>query len=258
MSDLLARLLRLPGAPEAPPGDEGSVLCFRAAPNYLHYLQFKWLMGVLTSLFGLVILILFLVGSLPQDESYATLITSIGTGLFVLFLLQWVVRLALVRLDYHNRWYLVTDRSLRVREGIREVKETTFTFANIQNLTVTQGPIQRMLKIADLRVETAGGRSIDGRVTVNLGSHIAFFRGIDKVEEIRKLINDRMAHFRDSGLGDPDDVASQQRASLPSVSSSYTNPLIGRDEIQALRGVLTEARALRKSLEDRGTHRPVA
>ena len=43
--------------------------------------------------------------------------------------------LALVRLDFEKRWYLVTDRSLRVREGVVNVREMTIMFANIQNIS---------------------------------------------------------------------------------------------------------------------------
>ena len=37
------------------------------------------------------------------------------------------------------------------------VLETTITFENIQNVTVQQGPLQRLFGIADVRVDTAGG-----------------------------------------------------------------------------------------------------
>ena len=49
---------------------------------------------------------------------------------------------ALVRLDYELRWYIVTDRSLRIREGVTSLRESTMTFANIQHIAVRQGPLQ--------------------------------------------------------------------------------------------------------------------
>src|SRR5207249_3022813 len=72
-------------------------------------------------------------------------------------LLGSVFFLAVLRLDYEKRWYVVTDRSLRIREGVVKVREMTVNFANIQNISISQGPLQRILGIADLRVDTAGG-----------------------------------------------------------------------------------------------------
>lgn len=48
----------------------------------------------------------------------------------------------LQRLNYELSWYIVTDRSLRIRIGIWIVEEITMTFDNIQNLRITAGPLQ--------------------------------------------------------------------------------------------------------------------
>ena len=62
-----------------------------------------------------------------------------------------------LRLNYEMRWYKVTDRSLRIRAGVWNVHEMTMTFANVQNISITQGPLERLFGISDVRVETAGG-----------------------------------------------------------------------------------------------------
>ena len=62
-----------------------------------------------------------------------------------------------MRLDYEQRWYVVTDRSLRLRTGVWSVREMTMSFANLQQITVTQGPLQRLLGLADVRFQSAGG-----------------------------------------------------------------------------------------------------
>ena len=106
--------------------------------------------------------------------------------IFGIALIWRLFALALVRLDFEKRWYLVTDRSLRVREGIVNVREMTITFANIQNISISQGPIQRLLGIADLRVDTAGGgpsRSEKEEGGENL--HTVRFRGVNNADEIR-------------------------------------------------------------------------
>ena len=87
--------------------------------------------------------------------------------------------LAVLRLNFEKRWYVVTDRKLRVQEGVVHVREMTITFANIQNISVEQGPVQRMLDIADLKVETAGGGLYRNPKHPGQNMHAAFFRGID-------------------------------------------------------------------------------
>ena len=51
----------------------------------------------------------------------------------------------LQRLNYELRWYIMTDRSLRIRSGIWSVEEIAMTFANIQDLQITAGPVQGWL-----------------------------------------------------------------------------------------------------------------
>jgi len=129
------------------------------------------------------------------------------------FVLQLPVTLLLVRLDYLMRWYLVTDRSLRIREGLRTVRERTMTFANIQNLSIRQGPLQRLLGIADLHVCTAGGgggqdsgSGTEDDSGGDKGLHLAVFRGIDNAEEVRDLVLGHLRAARSSGIGDPDEA----------------------------------------------------
>lgn len=145
-----------------------------------------------------------------------------------------------VRLDYELRWYLVTDRSLRIREGIYGLHEMTMSFANLQQVEVTQGPLQRLLGIADVRVQSAGGggdeSGPDHRRTDSL--HTAVFHGVDNATEIRDLILERLRLFREAGLGDPDDTA----ASTPPDSNLLH---------QAVLTLLEETRLLRSSWESR-------
>ena len=161
--DLAERLLKIPHDPTPPPGDEHSAHVFRAAPAYLKYRTVLWAIGVAFSLlFGVV----FLGGmnlALLNDRSapgiLKAIIFTISAFVFLLIVLRAVFAFAVLRLDFEKRWYVVTDRSLRIREGVVNVREMTVMFANIQNVSVMQGPIQRPLGIADLQVETAGGGS---------------------------------------------------------------------------------------------------
>ena len=156
------RLLRIPHDPAPPPGDEASTRIFRAAPNYYKYLLLLWALRsgalMLVVSFGLLMSIVVPVFlEAKRGHPVALLLLLLPLFVVMLVLAECLFRLAVVRLEYEKRWYLVTDRSLRVREGVVTVREMTVNFANIQNIAISQGPVQRVLGIADLRVETAGG-----------------------------------------------------------------------------------------------------
>ena len=169
-----------------------------------------------------------------------------GMLLFVLsflilagFMLARLFALAIVRLDFDKRWYVVTDRSLRIREGIIHVREMTVNFANIQNISISQGPIQRLLAITDLRVDTAGGGGDSQDHSHHNQSenlHTAFFRGINNASELRGLIQDRIRHLKDSGLGDHEALAPPATLAGPSAVLSVLREI--QNEAVALNKVL--------------------
>jgi hypothetical protein len=129
-------------------------------------------------------------------------------GLFV-YVGQLAITYFTVRLDYEMRWYMVTDRSLRIRSGVWRVSELTMSFANVQHVILYQGPLQRLLGIADLRVQSAGGGSGaggEGQSGQGNQMHMGVFKGVENAGEIRDLVLERLRHFRETGLGDPDEV----------------------------------------------------
>ena len=231
------RLLRIPPQPQAPPGDEGSTQIFRASPNYLRYRKLCW---AVTALVAIGLLVLFavvpLVGATmvaKKLRGYRPLLLIIPAVLFLAMVAGQLFRLAVLQLDYEKRWYVVTDRSLRIREGVVSVNEMTVTFANIQNISVAQGPLQRHFKIADLRVDTAGGGGAESAKRPGLSLHTAWFRGIENAEEVKTLIQKRLRGLKDSGLGDHE----EQRTAAP--------PVLDAHLAAALSEVLAETRALR-------------
>lgn len=154
-------------------------------------------------------------------------------GVFV-YLAQIPITYAMVRLDYELRWYMVTDRSLRIRAGIAAVQETTMSFANVQQVVVSEGPLQRLLKIADVRVQSAGGGG-DQAESGGHSLHTGIFHGVDNAPEIRDLILERLRRFRATGLGDPDDAR------------DHRSPTAVSGALEAAREALAEARALRRT-----------
>jgi Predicted membrane protein len=160
------------------------------------------------------------------------------------YLIQLPVTYAFVRLEFESHWYIVTDRSLRIRWGLMTMREATMSFANIQQVTVSQGPLQRLLGLADVHVQSAGGGSKgdDDKGSARDSMHEGIFHGVDNATEIRDLILARLRQFRAAGLGDPDD-ASEPPLATPAAQSPASS-----DTLDAARTLLAEARALRQAL----------
>ena len=160
----------------------------------------------------------------------------------VIYLIQIPITYTIRRLDYELRWYMVTDRSLRIRHGVWKVSESTMSFANIQQVVVTQGPLQRALGLSDVKVQSAGGGSGGGDENHPRGEdmHVGLFHGVTNAEEIRDLILERLRRFRESGLGDPDEKSVV-------VAATAAGPSAG-DTLAAARELLDEAKALRAAL----------
>jgi membrane protein YdbS with pleckstrin-like domain len=163
---------------------------------------------------------------------------------FLFYLGQIPVTYAVRRLDYEMRWYMVTDRSLRLRHGVWKVLESTMSFANVQQVTVTQGPIQRLLGLGDVKVQSAGG----GRVKHQHGGedmHLGLFHSVTNAVEIRDLVLDRLRRYRESGLGDPEERSALAVTSGTAPATVAADPA---DMLSAARELLIEARALRGAL----------
>ena len=241
------RLLRIPPQPEPPPGDEAKTRIFLAATQYYKYLLVMWVLKTVVPLIFLaVFLIIPLIAALVDKSrgaaKAAAVILIIEAVALVFLVVSRVFALAMVKLDFEKRWYVVTDRSLRVREGVVLVREATVTFANIQNISISQGPIQRMLGIADLRVDTAGGGGSAGAHGKHQlhSLHTTWFRGVNNANEIRELMQQRLKQLKDSGLGDHEEL--HQPAGATPMSSNF---------MAALREVNAEAVALREAASRR-------
>jgi hypothetical protein len=159
------------------------------------------------------------------------------------FILQLPWSLAVVVLDYRQRWYMVTDRSLRLRWGVMTVHESTMSFANLQQVAVHQGPLERLLGLWDVEVVSAGGGSGKHDEEEKDSMHRVIFQGVDDGAEIRDIILARLRLYREAGLGDPDDVHA------PTTPVDTPLPMAGgADAVQAAREVLAEVRALREAI----------
>ncbi|HYW08080.1 MAG TPA: PH domain-containing protein [Longimicrobium sp.] len=242
----LLRVLRVPPEPSAPEGGR-IIRVFRAAPNYFRMKLILWGLTQLAALAGLVAGLLFIrsvMDELPHPWLRLGLVTveAIAWGTF---LAQLPFSLAVLRLDFEMRWYILSDRSLRIREGILSVREKTLTFANIQQVTIQQNPLQRLLGISDVKVSTAGGGAGGGQhggEGTGESMHEACFRGVGNAAEIRTAIRERVRLHQDSGLGNPDEPALPSRTAALPASEIRAAAVELRDEIRALRRAMTPRR----------------
>jgi membrane protein YdbS with pleckstrin-like domain len=231
---LLLRVLRVPsGPPEPPAGSPASLAVFRASPRFFTYRQLGLLLVVTLFWLGWWVMT---IAAIAEEELAAIVVAALLLPL--LFVLQLVVWF-LLRVDYELRYYAVTDRSLRVRQGALIVKELTLTYANVQNLRVTQGPLMKLFGLWDLRVDTAGGGA--GEKGASDGSHTAVLAGIENAHAVRDLV---LGHLKalgagaGTGLGDLDERGHARGPLSPSAALSG-----------ALRDLRDAAAALRMQAE---------
>lgn len=247
MIDLIRRsflkLLRVPADPVSPAGASESVRIFRAAKNFYYLNLIRW--GIGQSLTFFAVVFVFALGFFVDLGPATVPLRVVKAIVLIGFLVEFPVSYLMIRFDYELRWYIVTDRSLRIRHGLIYVREMTMTFANIQQITIHQGPLQRLLGIADLQVRTAGGgggaagHHGAGHGGAGHSMHLGYFRGVENATEIRDLMLERLRRWRDTGLGDPDEAPAEDAVSA--------RPLAATDALlAAARCVLAEAQTLRK------------
>jgi membrane protein YdbS with pleckstrin-like domain len=227
-SSAVARLLRIPHEPAPPAGAPESIRTFRAAKSFYRYRLMLWVMKQLSTAAGLAFG-LAIIAEIPDFPGRFVL--DVVEALGVLGLVAAIpFTYLLVHLDYQLRWYIVTDRSLRIREGVVRIGEQTMSYANIQNVAIRQGPLQRFFGIADVEVRTAGGGAGSSEHSGDSSMHLGYFRGVENAEEIRDAILARVRLLRDAGLGDPD-------------AEHTTDTPADDDVLVAARELLEEARA---------------
>jgi membrane protein YdbS with pleckstrin-like domain len=231
--DVVLRLARVPAEPQVPEGADESVRVFNAGRNYFVWRLILW--GIANAAIALGLLVAFGFSFIPKlPPLVRTIWLALAAGAVGVFVASIPITYFLQRLNYEIRWYIVTDRSLRIRSGVVWLREMTMTFANIQSIRVNANPIERLLGLANVEVQSAGGGSHDAHGTPSSG-HVAKFEGVDNAEVIRDLIVERLRVYRDSGLGEK--------------TVETREPLA----LSAAREVLQETTALRNSLAN-GLH----
>lgn len=226
--------LSVPADPEIPDGSTSSVHVFRAGANYYTWLVIVWAAQTLFTGAWLSVITFAATRSLARaSELGAIAIATVLTAGWAFYIGVAVITFLSRRLNFRMRWYVVTDRSLRIRSGIFSLTELTMTYRNVQEIRVTAGLLENAMGLATVEVHAAGGGGGDPRRGGARG-HVGKLAGLSNANEIRDLLIERLRQYRDAGLGE----------TLPSaaVASDDTSA------IEAAREVLAEARALKRAI----------
>jgi membrane protein YdbS with pleckstrin-like domain len=225
---VLARFFKVPEEPPTlKPAAGEPVRSFRPSPSFLSYLKFWFWIGLPAMDVALGVIWLVLLFERP-------LVALALAPLFVVAMVAPdILAYVALHLRYDTTWYVMTDRSLRIRRGIWLLRETTVTFENVQNVELRQGPLQRHFGIADLVVQTAGGGSARPEKG-QTNPHESILEGLADARPIRDAILSRVRRSRRAGLGDehPDE---RDRRSGPAWPPAHVEALREiRDEVAAL------------------------
>lgn len=260
----LLALLKIREQPDPPPGSGPELLRFRASRRFLGYGALTFAGKQIGALLGLLFYLDFTgfidipffdfeaSNHVPErvtawfqglEDSYfpfPTLLFFLEVAAIAGFTFQLVAGFLLFELAWELRWYMVGDESLRIREGLWRQREQTVTIANIQNMTIRQGPLQKLFRIEDLEVHTAGGgdqaeEEGEGEDAI----HVCRFRGLEDAAALRDRIRDRLTLYRGAGLGEAEP--------LPAGRGQRREPP-RREAVEVAGELLREVRRLRRAL----------
>lgn len=236
---IVVNWFNVPDQPPTLPVKPGEfIAAFPPSPNYLKYLKFIfWIVLALTDVALTAAYIGISVALIVAGVWWVALLL-LPVALFIIIVPDIIAYIA-IHLRYDTTWYVMTDRSLRIRRGIWIIHETTITFENVQNLKVQQGPLQRHYGIANLVVETAGaGGHAQGKNSGGI-TNKGVIEGVANAHELRDRILMRMRQSRSAGLGDesPQELPVMAAARVSAWSTAHIAALREiRDEVRLLAG----------------------
>ena len=164
---------------------EGEQLIWKGKPTWRATLSFYIGWGVA----ALVPFVVVLLVNIFTDTDW-----PIWLGVVISLILLAIVLLAGWIRRFFTQ-YTVTTKRMTIREGILAKRESTAHVDRIQNITITQSPIDRIMKVGTVDFDTAGEQ----------GSAQLRFFGVDDPQDLRDRVA-RANEARDStdrqgGLG---------------------------------------------------------
>ncbi|MEM8667613.1 MAG: PH domain-containing protein [Planctomycetota bacterium] len=218
---LLGKVMCVPReAPQLPTMEKEEITSRKPSPGFIRYLKLQWGIVMLIFLF-VVILGSIGVAALAANEhpAFAVLGVPLWLGFIALVLFSYLA----IYLRFDTTWYVFSDRSMRLRRGIWQIHESTITYENIQNVKVSQGPLQRFFGIANVVVETAGGGGT--AQAGGQGMHAGLIEGVAEAAEIRDSILAKVKVANTTGLGDEHENSKHQASSVGAWSEPQLNVL---------------------------------
>ena len=185
-------LLKVTFTPPHLPEGSSLVRSLKPSQKWLGYRYLQTMFGFLNPFIG------YGVAMVPLIIKYRTVGAAIAVALFVLQCTVIGFALVVTRVDFELRHYLVGDRSLRVAQGAWKREEVTLSYANVQNIEVNQGPLERLFGFKSLTISTAGADTTPGQQN----SHLVQLVGLENADELRALILGMLGHHKDAGLGE--------------------------------------------------------
>ncbi|CAG1009042.1 hypothetical protein PHYC_03645 [Phycisphaerales bacterium] len=194
---VLTRWFRVPSRPPELPAVGGhEPVSIRPADAFLSYLKVLFVIGAIGPVLGGGAAMVAMLIAVPWVGILLAPLIIAAVGLVLMT--SWVG----IHLRFDTQWYVLSDRSVRIRRGIWSIRETTITFENVQDITVLQGPLQRYFGVSDILLETAGGGTPRGKEGQHISPHAGFLQGLANAPEIKELIAARVRASRSAGLGD--------------------------------------------------------
>ncbi|MEM8929970.1 MAG: PH domain-containing protein [Acidobacteriota bacterium] len=266
MTGKILAWLKVEERPEPPPGAGADLRIFRASRQHLRYLFLGWGLKQASALLGILISLAYFAG---WDIPFANMDpfrewldeADVQAGPFQIDLAVWIHRLEIfalatfgiqmtisgwwLHLSWRLHWYMVGDEMMRIREGLWQVREQTFTISKIQNMTVHQNILQKLFGIGDLEVHTAGGGGKSDDEDDEKGQlHVGWFRGMDDPWALRDELRAGLSRFAGSGLGAEDHDEAIAPAAPPASPEPFSAGASG-GLVEAARELRDEARHLR-------------
>jgi len=234
---VLTRWFRVPETPPTlptTPGDEPDA--FKPARGYLSYMKIS--LAIVLAALDLAALITWFV--ITVQAWWAGLLLAVP-ALILIAVINTLAYLA-IHLRYDTTWYVMSERSLRIRRGIWVIHEMTFTFENVQNVRVQQGPLQRMFGISDLIVETAGAGADSSGKHEAMAMNQGRIEGVEDAWQLRDRVLKILKNSRAAGIGD--DRRLEERPG-PTGNPLPHGVAWSPEHIQTLRAIRDELRGMR-------------
>lgn len=125
-----------------------------------------------------------------------------GLGVLLGIVVFGVVVSAAWEIAYHRRFeYEMTQDTFDIRSGVLSRREREIPYERIQNVDVSQNALQRLLDVAELRLETAGGNSTEAQLS---------YVSRAKADELQEAVSQRKRNLTTGAADETPDAAESE------------------------------------------------